>query len=600
MKKDTMVNKPRFRMNARVPAPLGLAIAAALNISFAASADAAGPSKWAEGRILVQPRAGLPDTELDLVLTKQGNVKSQGRLRGLDVHVVSVPAKAEAAVARALSRNPHIKFAEVDGLVGATATTPNDPKFANQWHWAKIQAPAAWDFSQGSGVTVAVLDSGVEPTHPDLQGKLLPGWNVVSKNTTTTDTRGHGTAVAGVIGAASNNGAGVASAAWNVSLLPVRITNSADGYAYYSDIAEGITWAADNGADIANISYEVNQVSTITAAAQYMRSKGGLVVVSAGNSSSDPGYADNPYIVSVSATDENDAKASWSSYGSYIDVAAPGNWLWTTSPGGGYGQWYGTSFSAPVVSGLAALIMSANPSLSPAQVETILESSADDLAGTAFHPYFGNGRVNAAKAVTMALQSATNDTQAPTAGIFSPTQSSTVSGVVTVAVSATDNVEVTEVALYANDQLVGTDTGAPYQFSWDSRQSADGSVTLTAEAYDAKGNAGVSSDVTVQVKNTTTLTSSADTTPPTVTFGSPANNSTVGSKVSVVVNAKDNTAVSSIKLLIDGKQVATMTNGVRLSYTWNTRSASKGKHTLQAVAADPAGNIATTTLTVYK
>ena len=140
---------------------------------------------------------------------------------------------------------------------------------------------------------VAVLDTGVDGTHPDLAGKLLPGWNAVDSSNNTADINGHGTAVAGTAAAATNNASGVAGVAWNAAILPVRITNSSDGYAYWSDIARGLSWAANQGADVANISYGVSNSSTIASAAQSMRNKGGLVVVAAGNEGVDPGYADN-------------------------------------------------------------------------------------------------------------------------------------------------------------------------------------------------------------------------------------------------------------------------------------------------------------------
>ena len=119
--------------------------------------------------------------------------------------------------------------------------------------------------------------------------------------------------------------------------------------------------------------------SSVASAAQYLRGKGGLTVVAAGNSSTNPGYADSPYIISVSATDSSDNKASWSNYGAYVDVAAPGVGIWTTTNGGGYGAVSGTSFSSPMTAGVVALMMAANPGLSPADLESALKSSADDL-----------------------------------------------------------------------------------------------------------------------------------------------------------------------------------------------------------------------------
>jgi hypothetical protein len=135
-----------------------------------------------------------------------------------------------------------------------------------------------------------------------------------------------------------------------------------------------------------------------------MRDRGGVVVMAAGNKSVDPGLSDNPAIIAVSATTSSDVKASWSSYGDYIDVSAPGVSIQTTTNGGGYGSVSGTSYASPVTAGVVALIMGANPDLSPDEVETILEASADNPVGTSdWHAYFGHGRVNAAVAVQMAL-----------------------------------------------------------------------------------------------------------------------------------------------------------------------------------------------------
>jgi len=305
------------------------------------AAGSAGKN-WKTGQVLVKPKAGLSDDEFDKILRgNQGKIKE--KIGNLRVHVVSVPENAEEAVVRALSKNPHIEFAELDMAYVAETTVPNDPSFTSAWHLPKIQTPNAWDVSKADGITIAILDTGVDSTHPDLAAQMLPGWNAADGSVNTTDVNGHGTAVAGTAAAATNNGVGVSGVAWNAKILPVRVTNNPDGSAYTSDIARGLSWAADNGADVANISFGVSGSATTTSAAQYMFSKGGLTVVSAGNSGIDPGYADNPYMISVSATDSNDAKASWSNYGAFIDVAAPGSYILTTNRGGGYGQWNGTS-----------------------------------------------------------------------------------------------------------------------------------------------------------------------------------------------------------------------------------------------------------------
>ena len=378
----------------------------ALGLSVCSGVLQAAPQNdkaWREGQILVQPRAGLPEAEIEKIL-HQGGGKAIGRLRNLGIHIVQVAPRSEDAVARALSRNPHIKFAEKDMLVEATEYIPDDPQYAQAWHLPKVQAPLAWDMASAQGITIAILDSGVDTSHPDLAGQVVAGWNSVSGNSDTADINGHGTKVAGTAAAATDNAIGVAAIGFGANIMPVRITNRSDGYAYWSDIARGLTWAADNGADVANISYSATNSSSISSAAQYMRNKNGVVVVAAGNDGTNPGWGDNPAMISVSATTSSDSKASWSNYGSYIDVAAPGAGIRTTTNGGGYGAVSGTSFASPATAGLIALIMGANPDLSPDEIEAILEASADDLvAGSDWHAYYGHGRINAAAAVEMAL-----------------------------------------------------------------------------------------------------------------------------------------------------------------------------------------------------
>ena len=560
------------------------------------AAGSAGKN-WKTGQVLVKPKAGLSDDEFDKILRgNQGKIKE--KIGNLRVHVVSVPENAEEAVVRALSKNPHIEFAELDMAYVAETTVPNDPSFTSAWHLPKIQTPNAWDVSKADGITIAILDTGVDSTHPDLAAQMLPGWNAADGSVNTTDVNGHGTAVAGTAAAATNNGVGVSGVAWNAKILPVRVTNNPDGSAYTSDIARGLSWAADNGADVANISFGVSGSATTTSAAQYMFSKGGLTVVSAGNSGIDPGYADNPYMISVSATDSNDAKASWSNYGAFIDVAAPGSYILTTNRGGGYGQWNGTSFSSPATAGVVALIMGANRNLTPDEVENVLESSAVKVASVDFHPYYGYGRVDAAAAVQLALNTTAVDSQAPSVTIFSPSAGTVVKDLVQVDVSATDNESVQAVSLYANGNLVGTDGTAPYQFSWDTTALSDGNVNLTATAVDSAGNEGASTAVTVTIQNQVAQVIS-DQAPPTVTITDPANAATVSGLVTIYVSANDDVAIRRVDLKIDGQVVSSSTSK-DFKYNWNTRKASKGTHTIEAVAIDTADKTGNMSIQVTK
>ena len=567
---------------------LSVALTLIAGLCTTTSTLAAPPIDYVEGQILVKGKAGLPDVALEKILSKSKG-RAVSKLGQIGVHIVEVPPQAEDAVIRALSKHPHIDFAEKDMLVEHSAVTPNDPKYSIQWHLPKIQAPTAWDTTAGEGVTVAILDTGVEGSHPDLVGNLVPGWNVVSNNSNTSPIMWHGTSVAGTTAATGNNATGGASVAWNASIMPIRITNASDGWASYSDLANGVLWAADHGARVANISYELsNPSSTLSNAAQYMRNKGGVVVVAAGNSNTDGGYSDNPYMITVAATTSSDAKASFSNYGDQIDISAPGKDIYTVYTNGGYTYAYGTSFATPVASGVVALIMAANPRLSPAEVEAILEESADDLGSNGWDPVFGHGRVNADAAVMMAAGGSTSDTLAPEVIVVSPAYNSTVSGSVLVDVDASDNIGVTTVALYANGQNVGSDNTAPYEFSWDSTRVSDGNATLTAYAYDAAGNTGISSAIAVNVEN---QADPVDSTPPSVSILSPsASSTTVSGTVTVSVSASDDTAVTKVELLVNGNVVGT-DNTAPYQFDWDTTQVADGQSSLLARAYDAASNI---------
>lgn len=565
--------------------------AALLGLFAAAPVLAAGTPQWVPGRLLVQPRPGLSDQELDKILKPHGG-KSVGRIAGINVHIVQLPPTAsETAVAALLAKNPHLKFAEPD-RVAAPGATANDPYFASEWHLAKIGAPTAWDNSSGSGVVIAILDTGVNGNHPDLAGKTVAGWNVYGNNADTSDVHGHGTAVAGAAAAASNNGIGVASVAGGAWIMPVRIAD-ANAYAYWSTVAQGLTWSADHGARVANISYVgVSGSATVQSAAQYLRGKGGLVVVCAGNDGLQQSIAPSDTMITVAATDGNDVKTSWSSYGNFVDLAAPGLNIWTTTLSGGYQQWWGTSLSSPIVAATAGLMLAANPAIGPVDTEKLLFASAKDLGTAGWDMYYGYGRVDAAAAVLAAKNAGGSDTVAPTVSLSAPANGATVKGLVAVDVAAGDNVGVSRVDLIVNGVKLASDIAAPYGFSWDSTAAPDGNATLTAYAYDAAGNYS-SSGIAVKVANT------ADSIAPVAAIANPAANATVGGTVNIRANASDNVGVTSLLLYIDG-QLKSSTAGGAISYNWNTRKIAAGTHIIRVDAKDAAGNLGSASIQVVK
>ncbi|MFM8788927.1 MAG: S8 family serine peptidase, partial [Chthoniobacterales bacterium] len=263
------------------------------------------------GRVLVKPADGADEAAVQGSL-KAAGAREIGRVPQIGVRILQVPAQAEARVIAALSNNPNIEFAEPD-YIANIILTPNDPYYsAYQWHLPKVSAPSAWDTTTGSSaVTVAVVDSGVQANHPDLVGRVLAGYDFVNNDSDPADDNGHGTAVAGVAAAQGNDGIGVAGAAWNVAILPVKTMNSS-GSGSHSAIANGITYSADRGAKIINLSLGgTTSSSTLQNAVSYAWNKGSLLVAAAGNNGSSTTVypAAYPNVVAVSATTSADTLA---------------------------------------------------------------------------------------------------------------------------------------------------------------------------------------------------------------------------------------------------------------------------------------------------
>ncbi|TFW28244.1 S8 family peptidase [Massilia horti] len=386
------------------------------------------------------------------------------RTTALGAHVLKLDramntGEVAKVAAELAARDPMVECAEPDRIM-TRLTTPNDPLYTSQWDYFEaaggMRLPLAWDKSTGAGVNVAVIDTGYRP-HADLAGQILPGYDFIANTAFAADGDGrdsdakdpgdsviagqcgvgipaqdepsswHGTHVAGTIAAKTNNGVGVAGVAFGAKIVPARVLGKCGGYT--SDIADAIVWASGgavsgvpanaNKARVLNLSLGSTGTCDLTTqnAINSARSRGAVVVVAAGNSNMDAS-TDSPAnckgVIAVAAVGRNGGKASYSNYGSVVDVAAPGGDTdagivstlnaGTTTPGAdSYGSYIGTSMATPHVAGVVALMLSKNPKLTPDEVEAKLKSTArrfpSPCAGC------GAGIVDANAAVDAAMSS---------------------------------------------------------------------------------------------------------------------------------------------------------------------------------------------------
>jgi serine protease len=359
------------------------------------------------------------------VRTKRGEIplltveERDGRPEITSTPVVS-PDHA-ASVAEAKAADGDLIGVDVDKPVHASATT--DPRFGEQWSFTKVPFEAAWtaDNTQGGGVTVAVVDTGVMADHPDLSGQVLTGAHFLHSDDGepvdpgiggTEDSNGHGTHVAGTIAAKSNNATGIAGAAPGTHILPVKVL-CADGVGVTSDVAEGITWAVDAGADVINVSLGGAADTGEQAAIEYASDHNAVVAAAGGNDgtggpASYPAAYSTQYanVIAVAATDNANGHPSYGTTGGYLDVSAPGGVpvsgcatnpsveILSTWNDGSYCSIAGTSMATPHVAAAAALLRAANSACTAAQVKSRLKTTAGDLGTPGADSTFGAGIVN--------------------------------------------------------------------------------------------------------------------------------------------------------------------------------------------------------------
>ncbi|UTA48242.1 S8 family serine peptidase [Simiduia sp. 21SJ11W-1] len=396
--------------------------------------------------------------------------------------------------AKALARDPRVKAVGLNYQV-KPQFTPADPHYLQQWHYPAIDLPQAWDVSIGTNAVVAVVDTGVYLAHEDLAGQLVGGYDFISNANNARDGNGidnnpddpgdsgvagssswHGTHVAGTVAAAAGNGKGGVGVAFGAKVMPMRALGQEGGTTY--DILQAVRYAAGLSNDSGTVPSQAAQVINLSLGCQFcysaieenayreVRNAGVILIAAAGNeASTDPGYpASYDGVVSVSATDRFDNIAPYSNTGAFVDVAAPGGAQRTGAVNGvlsslveesgsarrsGYAYYQGTSMAAPHVAGVAALMVSIYPDLTPDQFDAALSSGAivDDLGASGRDNNFGHGRINARKAVQYATALAGGSVQAtlvasPREVDFGSTQTA---GSVTISQSGSGNVQVTGV-----------------------------------------------------------------------------------------------------------------------------------------------------------
>ncbi|ASF40755.1 hypothetical protein CEH05_16970 [Halobacillus halophilus] len=313
-------------------------------------------------------------------------------------------------VLQQLNEDPAVLTADPD-YISESSYVPSDPKYSGQYQYDDMNMEKAWNVTRGSSdTTVAVLDTGVYKDHEDLQGVVLPGYDFVNNDSNPNDNHGHGTHIAGLI-AANFNDRGIAGLAPDTKILPVKVGNDEARFSD-SDVLSGIYYAIDQGVDVINMSFGAYHKSAAEERALWKAYNEGIVLVAAASNDGirDAAYPASYYpVISVAATERSGYPAAFSNYGTWIDLAAPGVFLTSTSYLGGYTSMSGTSFSAPLVSGLAAMIKGENPGWNPAEIEWAMEKHVETPNGSRWEEEYGYGIPDGYEVITSAAVDLNDD-----------------------------------------------------------------------------------------------------------------------------------------------------------------------------------------------
>jgi len=575
--------------------------------------------------LMVSPALGQQPERVKVLIgfTHQPGPAEEALVRGVGgtikytYHLVpAIAATLPEAAIPGLLANPNVTRIEPDGQVWAI-----EAELDNTWGVKRIGAGVVHGYNKGTGVKVAIIDTGIDYKHSDLDANYEGGWDFVNKDADPMDDNGHGTHVAGTV-AAEDNDVGVVGVAPEAQLYALKVLGS-DGGGYYSDVIAALQWAVDNGMRVTNNSYGSSGDPGVTVKQAFDNayySKGVLNVCAAGNSGNPPGKGDNVIYparyescIAVAATDQSDKRASWSSTGPAVELAAPGVSINSTVPGGGYAAWSGTSMASPHVAGTAALVMVAYPLWTNKDVRTQLQNTADDLGVAGRDTKYGYGLVDADEAAPQPVDVhdvAVTDIAAPS-WVVAGDQ---VSVDVTVenqgtyeesfTVTLTDTTPEPDVLIGSKDVILLA-AGAPttLSFTWDTTGATTGDHVLEAVASTVTGETdtadnSLTATVTVKEPSHDVAVTAIDAPSPVGQGDTVVVDVTVENQgtydESFTVTLMDTTPEPDV--LIGSEDVILLAAGTSttLSFTWDTTDASPGDHVLKAEASVVAGETDTT------
>ncbi|MFY0524450.1 S8 family serine peptidase [Archangium gephyra] len=439
---------------------------------------------------------GSSDVARELVAARGGQVLHtyERALKGFWV-------KMSEAQVRELLADPRVAYIEENGVVSASASQTSATWGIDRVDQRNLPRDSTYNYNfDGTGVHAYIIDTGMRLTHSQYTGRVGNGFDAITAGGNANDCHGHGTHVAGTVGGTTW---GVAK---KVTLHPVRVLDCT-GYGSDAQVIAGLDWVAANHVKpaVANMSLGGDASQALDDAVERMITAGVVTAVAAGNDSGNAcsySPARTPNALTVGSTTSSDARSSFSNYGTCLDIFAPGSSITSASRSSDTGStsMSGTSMASPHVAGVAALYLQANPSATPAETMAALTTNATPSKVTS--P--GTGSPNRLLySMFITGGGGGGDTTAPSTSITAPAGGSTVGGTTTVSANASDDVGVSRVEFFLGSSLLGSDTTAPYSFDWNTASVANGTYSLTTKAYDAAGNVGASSAVSVTVSNGT-------------------------------------------------------------------------------------------------